>query len=340
MRILYIHIGTAKTGTTTIQNTLFRHRGKLRKMGYRYADFAVNHSDHLNLMFSAHPYDDPNIIAKGFNTLTKCAQKKAQIDAKLQKMLSCPEANVVFSGEKLSSFSIAEVSSLKEYMSKHFEHIRIIAYVRDPIGYANSISQQRLKNSAVLSKLEVKPPLPEYRKKIGPYIDVFGPQNVDIRVFNEAIENEFGIIGDFLEVIGIASMEAENFSLNQKENESLSMESAMIISAVNEVRPLISNKKINKGRCFQDVNKIFRDLPGVKFSLSKEALSDVLLRSKSDLDWLTKNLGRNPFAAECKQLGNNMPEWDKDFLCALGKLIFELHSRNQSSMRKTEQTDE
>ena len=63
------------------------------------------------------------------------------------------------------------------------------------------------------------------------------------------------------------------------------MESAMIVSAVNEVRPLISNKKINKGRCFQDVNKIFRNLPGVKFSLSKKALNNVVSRSKSDLDW-------------------------------------------------------
>jgi hypothetical protein len=330
---LYLHIGTAKTATTTLQLALSRNRKKLSGLGYRYAGFSTNHSNLLNLMFSDHPHDDPNLITKGINTKKKCKQTKSRWADRLAKEFSSPEDNFIFSGEKLSSFTANEASHIRSYMMKYFKEIKIIVYVRDPVGYANSIAQQRLKHKAVLENFDTKPPLPFYKKKIAPYIDAFGSENVIIRVFNEAIRSDFGIVGDFLEVIGIASSRAQDFETGTPANSSLSMESALIISAVNKVRPLIRNNKINKGRCRQDANKIFGNIPGARFSLSKETLTKAILRSKDDHDWLRKTMGREPFS-ELPNIQTSHPAWNEGFLQAIGELIFELHSSNQEMRRE------
>jgi hypothetical protein len=50
-RVTYLHLGLAKTGTSTIQSALFHEREKLSAVGVLYPGFSKNHSTPLRSVF-------------------------------------------------------------------------------------------------------------------------------------------------------------------------------------------------------------------------------------------------------------------------------------------------
>ncbi len=75
-------------------------------------------------------------------------------------------------------------------------------YVRDPYEFATSAFLQRLKSGSTLDNPRRRLPLPEYRNKLQPYIDAFGRENVDIRIFDRRRFIGGDLISDFLAAIG------------------------------------------------------------------------------------------------------------------------------------------
>ena len=68
-RIIYLHLGFPKTGTTTIQAVLFRERKSLLRVGILYPGFEQNHFVPLQSIMSAEPHKISRNIAHGLGSL-------------------------------------------------------------------------------------------------------------------------------------------------------------------------------------------------------------------------------------------------------------------------------
>src|SRR4029079_8835333 len=104
------------------------------------------------------------------------------------------------SGEAFSVASQPLVRRLKDKFAPFASDWRVIMYVRDPYQYINSASLQRVKGGALLEASGDNLPLPAYRG-IQNYIDIFGRQRVDIRVFDAAHFKGGDLINDFFDAL-------------------------------------------------------------------------------------------------------------------------------------------
>jgi len=70
--VLYLHIGTHKTGTTALQNCMAKNKHFLMENGICYSEYAEGHNSHVNLSFSiAQEFYDKNSIPHTLQTYTQ-----------------------------------------------------------------------------------------------------------------------------------------------------------------------------------------------------------------------------------------------------------------------------
>jgi hypothetical protein len=291
----YIHIGVHKTGTKSIQYTLFNNREKLLEHGINYLRLESNHGPALISLLTDRPHTYARNILRHVDTPEIAARYNASIKQQLTEELSNNRSpKVVISGEGLSSIDKAAFAKLKTLLDPYAEAYRIIVYVRDPYEYANSFTLQRLKNGYILGDLEQKIPLPNYRQTIGRYIESFGRPNVDIRIFDP--QQFFGgsLVSDFLAAIGESTKVAESLE-TVRANESMSHEAAMILSEINSAFPTHVDGLANRERVRQ-LQFLLAGIPGEKFRIDPGMYLKHEDEALKDLEWLHETIGRRVFA--------------------------------------------
>ncbi len=126
---IVVHIGLAKTGTTSFQHDCHRHRRLLARHGLLYprasCGFAKNHSP-LAASYLAHRPHDPTIAMKVMPREQAVAALKAEIDAS-----PCPVA--LLSSEHVSiHFDLYEAGHLAEDFAAYAPEI--VVAIREPYG--------------------------------------------------------------------------------------------------------------------------------------------------------------------------------------------------------------
>lgn len=153
-----IHIGADKTGTTSVQRSLFNQHQYLARHGvaYPFLEDGTNHNL-LAAPFLARPM---RIHLQRYKTTPNTIAKANQCWKKLQASLAKGEYDtVVLSAESLFSILNPElfVEKLAEYLP-HLREILIFVYLRRPSTHYMSLVQQQLKRSARFSD----PKRPQY----------------------------------------------------------------------------------------------------------------------------------------------------------------------------------
>ena len=145
-----LHIGSGKTGTTTLQKTLASHRNILLENGVLYPGDDINHH-HLSLL--ALP---ASILPRQYKTLAPEQLKKTREEfwRNLSRSLEKEKYHtVILSTEYLFTASEYAVDKIEKLLQGYFNNIEIVASVRDPAEYYVSNCQQTLKANS-------KPPDP------------------------------------------------------------------------------------------------------------------------------------------------------------------------------------
>lgn len=321
----YLHIGLHKTGSTSIQQTLFANRRLLqRKMGICYLPLQASHGKMFFRLFGDQEETEPE------ERESRLELRKRPSLQKLRTTLEgAKERKVVISGEQLSLLKEEGVGKLHGFLSQLAGTIKVIVYVRDPVRVASSWAQQLLKSGkGTLEEFERNPPVPEFKARIQPYIQYFGRDNVVIRVFEEAVNQPHGLLGDFLETLGENPVSAGKLE-QKRTNESLCREATLILNEVQKARPLLVDGRFNEGRMPHDANQIFRQIPGETFILSQESLKRAAEVSASDVTWLAEQIGRNPYARSSPAVApaeQGSSSWRPDTLKELGLRIFDLYA--------------
>tara|TARA_R110000787_G_scaffold12074_14_gene39264 strand:- start:796 stop:1896 length:1101 start_codon:yes stop_codon:yes gene_type:complete len=274
MKTLILHVGMHKTGSTSIQRSLEGFdRGLIR-----YLDLgSSNHSGPVRTIFSERSNDYPAHRRSG-KSRHAIAQMASHHRAQMIRELSLPRQRFIISGEGISALSPAGVRALAQFLKQYVDRIQVIGYVRDPVGYANSAFQQRVKDG----QAAISVPRPNYRNRFRKFFDVFGRENVELIQFNPSAFENRSVVRDFCNRAGIP---ADNVR-EKRANESLSDLAIRLILQINQqaaARGQSFGLLAERDQWGRDIAEAF---PGDAYRLPEHLILQEL--DQADISWLAE----------------------------------------------------
>jgi hypothetical protein len=317
---IFIHIGLHKTGSTSIQATMFRNRETLLASGINYLALSENHSSTLFPLLCDAPHRQPINRLAGIDTEAKAARKNAKTEAALRRELVANRCGtLVISGEELSALRPEALAGLRDRLTPFAAGFRVIVYVREPYATVNSIFQQLLREGQTPEQILADPPRPRYRR-IKSSITVFGRENVDIRLFDPRAFAKGDLMADFLAAIR-APGELAGKLPSVRSNEALSHEAAHLLYAINRRYPAV-DKMPNPGRAADIVERLAA-IPGQPFRCPRSIFDASEPFIEEDLRWLRSTLGTQVFP-DRPDIDEIAPRWNDETLAAVAVLINDL----------------
>ncbi len=206
-RKLIIHIGNHKTGTSSIQNTLFHNRDELSRQGFTLFNQNPNGSE--TKKGNASGWVKYQINQKQVH--------RGRFKKGLPKAISTTGDNVIISAEGFSwIFDALKIEKFQKRLAKYFDDIKIIAYIRRQDIQAVSHHQQASKRSSAAGRWFYgggSMALPcykdyfqnylNYHNRLGLWADCFGDSNLIIRIFEHNHLKNGDVVEDFFQVTGL-----------------------------------------------------------------------------------------------------------------------------------------
>jgi hypothetical protein len=286
----YVHIGMHKTGTTSIQQTMARHRAMLRtQYGVVYPSVSANHSMPLVSLFCDDPAGYSGNIIAGATDKDEVARRTQGFADSLRMDLAAGGETMVLSGEDLGLLNRRGVQRFKAWLGEQAACIRILAYVREPVAWATSHAQQQVRQGRTLEELMERALVPRFRRRLTPWIAAFGRDHVGVADFDVARSGPDGLIGHFLTLIGLPGALAEGLA-PKRANPSLSAEAVVLMSALNAVKPTFGQNGLSPERRVS-LDPLFARIEGRKFSLPPQAALRSRDESAEEVAWLAEQFG-------------------------------------------------
>jgi hypothetical protein len=248
-----LHIGTEKTGTTSIQEFLAGNRARLAADGFLYPS-SLGETNHFYLAVHAlAPGDESDISAyaqadfgmdlPGFRT-TLAARFREEAGATSARTL-------IVSSEHLHSRLVSdeEKRSLLAFLAPYCERIQVLVYLRRQDKVASSLVSTAFKNGHTNidgiydAAPDLLPYYYDYRALLEGYARVFGKETLRVRLFEEPELLGGDAVRDFMAQIGMPEF-AEYVPIVRR-NESLTPVALRFLSVFNRRVPLFVNQAPN-----------------------------------------------------------------------------------------------
>ena len=267
-RNLYLHIGTEKTGTTSIQECLYINRKKLSDSGYHFLQSMGERNNRKLVCYAMNKTKDEFYKF----TLAKFSTQKAlrdniqnQLEKELNKIEESIE-NVIISSEHFHSriCMIEEVNDLKILLKKYFHKITVICYLREQSDtykslYSTSIKAGNKESFEQMGRNCSKDNIYfNYFKLLQMWSDSFGQENITLRIFDKDRLLNNNILDDFFNIIEPQLI--KNLDLPKRTNLSLSDEGLKLGLLINKgFSKLKKNKERNvlKNNILKIIDKKF-----------------------------------------------------------------------------------
>ncbi|UBU47527.1 hypothetical protein LCW13_10670 [Cobetia amphilecti] len=220
---LIVHIGPPKTGTTTIQNSLFDSENSSFNL---YNHFAISRQVNDLSLF--------RFFSKRFT----CSDDEISVVEDFLLKLFIKQKGII-SSEFFSSYSVDEWLGFKDYFYDRGFYITIVVYIRHPYYISISSIQEMLKKGRTLDDL-MSPTLPVYYSSIFSRLaQVFENGAIVRRRF---LEGSFDIYYDFISCLSSIIQEDINFPIESNKinrlNKSMSLDGAIFLSHYNSINGL------------------------------------------------------------------------------------------------------
>ncbi len=226
--MIYLHIGTHKTGSTSLQRFLSDNSKALRHHGYElYTGCMQNPMNHIELHLYA-LNDNRDTFAKyNFPSLELGTPFRTSVQELIHGFLrSSSEPHQIFTGESLSWLRFdAELIRLKNLVKCPPSTVKVILYLRNKKDFLNSYEKQiykkrnRYASSNKESVLYIQDDtwLIDYDWLISIYEKHFDPENLVILDYDQEMQNYNNIIPSFLQVLNIPfkNFDYEQYFFNQ-----------------------------------------------------------------------------------------------------------------------------
>ena len=291
-----LHIGMPKTGTTSIQESLFHGtqdpeflyvdmgQGSMdanRALVTMFADDPLNH--HINRQIGLRPerlHRDQRVLSKRLSRILREAKERS-----LTPIISAEYGWTMNSNELVRLRNFIEDSSLRT---------RIIVYLRHWKAQLESGFQQRVKINVDIGMFvrDVQEDLLEYRKRIETLDSVFGREQVEVCLYTKEALLDGCSVTDFCNRIGM------NFDKSRirRANDSLSMPAVKLLHTYRMLGPSSAPGRTNQFLESILLRRLLRlEGPPVRFHSS--VVAPLIQKLSIHRDWIEQRVG-HPFTED------------------------------------------
>lgn len=257
---IIVHIGTEKTGTTSIQEFLKNNRNILAKNGiYIPLSLMDSSSNHRWLPLIANNQDFKDEFVKKKNLedpvlrQTKLSEIKDNFSNEIKKNVTlCP--TFIVSSEQLHSRlnRLEEIERLQEYLSNLFDEVKILIYLRHQLSTAVSRLSTGLKFGGILKELyspneKIISNICNHGDSLQKWEKVFGISNLEIRLFEKKDLKNGDVISDFCNTC-FKSISLNSFKKLKFRNQTLSLTGMQMMYFINKRFKDLVDKKVHNYR--------------------------------------------------------------------------------------------
>lgn len=232
-----VHIGTPKTGTTTVQHFLWHNRESLAEQGMRYHRVAPRHNPQPEYTISAftridRPIENPR-WARVFGTSDgpRCAE---WLDSTQSALAEAPDVTSIVSSEFLyDALTDSDlIASLHSFLMEHFEEVAYLLYIRRQDTFLESGYSQhlRLGLAQTFEEYMAERSVPDYDARVLMWEEATGDAPVRVRIFERAALTGGDLLQDFCTEAGI---EADGLERPDEVNQSLTARQAAFVLRAN-----------------------------------------------------------------------------------------------------------
>ncbi len=197
---LLLHIGTHKTGSTTLQHVLRRNRSALRRCGVAAIEFPAGFGD-----LARRRAADPALVA--------------ELRAALRPALETDASTAVvswegFSGDSRRGYDNAPVMAEQARAILEGHDVRVLVYLRRQDELIESVYVQQIHGGASLAFDEFLAALPphafDWERFLTPWAERFGTEALVVRPYDRrALPEPDDLVHDFLRQLGLAVTDLE-----------------------------------------------------------------------------------------------------------------------------------
>lgn len=250
---LILHIGSAKTGTTSIQKSLMINRNTLRKfevcvpITLGETSYSANHR-WLAQICRGTNYSDDVLHGIELNTKSSRERKYQELTAKFIK--ECRDASskcqyFVMSSEHLSMVrKVEDLQYMHSLLANLFDDLTIIYYIRDPLKAAISMLSTQIKAGQSPDFLK-KPewfPTGDHWQCISGYKKHFRGARFIIRRFERKHLKNGDVVTDFYDQC-LPQIRTDSLKFPKEENKTLSLSGMKLLTKLNKELPRFTNNR-------------------------------------------------------------------------------------------------
>ena len=203
---VYIHIGTQKTGSSSIQQFLTQNRDPLKELNFIYPDLNSISSSYLVGHFGFNLPKDSNARRNTHDV----KQQRAFLEERINNVAG-EKDNIIISSEGFSSIWFPNALNSLNMIKSYFKNrkIKIICYLRRQDYYLESSYNQVIKAGHFDSTIQdyiskrIKIGNCDYYHLLTVYSEVFGKENIIVKTFEPKINPRTQIFHDFMDILGL-----------------------------------------------------------------------------------------------------------------------------------------
>ncbi|MEM8665051.1 MAG: hypothetical protein AAGF49_13145 [Pseudomonadota bacterium] len=277
-KTLYLHIGSQKTGSSSIQMSFYRNRRRLARAGVIYPGVSPNHA---SLISHARPGSfragSLRTMAKkkGWPNDTLADAVRAYTQAFKAEVEAGKGDTLVVSSEFFITLKRADFERLVAFLKPYAERIVVVCYVRHPAAAQVSVMAQRLKRSqARLDEAETGELSVNVADRLAKIVPVVGRENTILRAFATDALTKGDVVTDFMNVVGVP--EAVMGKVRPvRANTSLSHEALLIADALSAITD--KNEGGARVRNFEQAEvKAMQRIRGARYAFPAEVNKEIL----------------------------------------------------------------
>jgi len=282
-----LHFGMPKTGSTSIQATLY---SGLADPGFYYPDLGhFNHGMFLFAAFSEKPdlYHANQKLGIGREQLL--SERPAVLQRLVDEISRSGPRTMLLSAEEVFNFRPSETAALLTLFSSQSRHVQLVAYVRPIRGFMESHFNQVLAEPGRTLPKETFAWVTHsntWGKQIQIKDDVFGRDRVTLWPFSPAHFPQGCVVQDFCRRVGMKSPH----EVIHRSNERLALPAIRLLYAYRTLGP---GYGVGPSVMTENANLLrhLEKLTGPRFHLHSEWLDDYCRRNETDITWLESRLG-------------------------------------------------
>lgn len=198
---IHLHIGTHKTGTTALQQTLAENREQLVQQGFLYPQAGWHQFAQHFLAFEK----------KGQVNTGMSAEVEGVWEALREQIDAFPGSDIIISSEEFSTLIEAEtLAALQAELADY--RVKVYLYLRRQDAIFESIYNQQTKDwqsprmeslEECLAQPEMIYPLFDYHALLLRWAEVFGKDALVVRNYSQLREQKISTVEDFCPLLGI-----------------------------------------------------------------------------------------------------------------------------------------